>query len=288
MDDVKLSERERRDAEVEARAAEAYEALHDHKSDRNDWAHWMRVADGLAIGRRWAMAKAGCQDPVGKGYNTAFSKWMADRPWASGLDKPTRSHLFWCLDNRSDIEEWRDTLDAKERVRKNHPTHMRRAYLKAHPDEDKDKDKDENEDDRPPKKTKVDEQVLREENATLRTTVQKLRQNPFPWWDGAAGDGARSMFEDRGDGRRGDGKARALLIALAEEFATRLPNQVAQLLDELMAIMRPTEHGVVSKRPRRAAKAAETGKEPGKRPPRAARAKTVNPRDEVPVGEVDA
>ena len=115
-DDDKRTERQRRDAEVESRAATAYDDLFTHK-DRNDWAKWMFIADGLMVGRRWALAKAGTQEPVGRGYNTAFSQWMATRHWARDLDKPTRNHLFWCADHRSEIEAWRDELPPQERVK---------------------------------------------------------------------------------------------------------------------------------------------------------------------------
>jgi hypothetical protein len=233
--DRPLTERQRRDAEIEARAATAYDDLFKAK-DKNDWAKWMYIADGLMLGRRWAMAKAGTQSPSGKGYNIAFSRWMATREWARDLDKPTRSDLFWCAERRSEIEEWRDELDAHERMKKNHPTHMKRAYTAAHKPP-KDEAEDEASEDRA-KKGAPDEEALRKELEQLRSIVVKLKDNPFSWWSGAVDEGARSMFEDRGDGRRADGKARELLLALATEFKAHFPNQAAQLLDELTLILR--------------------------------------------------
>jgi hypothetical protein len=37
--------------------------------------------------------------------------------WGRDLDKPTRNHLFWCADNRNNIEAWRETLGPNERAR---------------------------------------------------------------------------------------------------------------------------------------------------------------------------
>jgi hypothetical protein len=44
-----LSERERRDAEIEARAPEAFERIY---RKQNHWADWMFLADGLMVERR--------------------------------------------------------------------------------------------------------------------------------------------------------------------------------------------------------------------------------------------
>ena len=63
-------------------------------------------------------------------------QWLDPRPWARVLDKPTRTHLFWCVDHRNEIERWRETLAQNERARLNHPTAMKRRYEATHkPDE---------------------------------------------------------------------------------------------------------------------------------------------------------
>jgi hypothetical protein len=241
MDDDRKDRAAERDAQIEARAAEAYDDLHDQKRDKNDWAKWMFIADGLMLGRRWAMARAGTQAPEGRGYNTAFGQWMATRHWARDLDKPTRNDLFWCAEHRSEIEAWRDELQPQERAKKNHPSHMRRAYGTAHKPHKDDADGTEG-DDAKVKKGTAEEEALRKHNVELTQTIVKLRDNPFPWWSGSTEQGARSMFEDRPDGNRADGRARQLLIALAKQFKDRFPSQTAQLLDEVIAILRgPSE-----------------------------------------------
>jgi hypothetical protein len=88
----------------------------------------MFVAEGLGVGRRWAQRRAGTDDIQSPHYKKAFKEWMRDRPWAKDLDNPTRAHLFWCLEWRNDIDQWRETLAANERARLNHPTAMKRRY----------------------------------------------------------------------------------------------------------------------------------------------------------------
>jgi hypothetical protein len=204
--------------------------------DRNDWAKWMFIADGLMLGRRAAMERAKTDTPKGKGYNMAFGQWMATRHWARDLDPPTRNDLFWCAENRSNVEEWRDMLEPQERVKKNHPTHMKRAYMVAHKPP-----KEEGEGEEKAKKGNATEEELLKRNLELSQQIVKLKENPFPWWSGAAEQGARSLYEDRGDGGKAEGKARQLLIALAKQIKARFPNQTAQLLDELTAILRGVE-----------------------------------------------
>jgi hypothetical protein len=92
------------------------------------WLDWMFIAEGLEVGRHKAMRRAGTDDIRNPKYKKAFNEWMRDRPWARDLDPPTRNHLFWCLDYRNEIEQWRETLAANERARLNHPTAMKRRY----------------------------------------------------------------------------------------------------------------------------------------------------------------
>ena len=226
-DDDKRTERQRRDAEVESRAATAYDDLFTHK-DRNDWAKWMFIADGLMVGRRWALAKAGTQEPVGRGYNTAFSQWMATRHWARDLDKPTRNHLFWCADHRSEIEAWRDELPPQERVKKNHPSHMRRAYLKAHPLLESEKG---GESEAKKRKEKPDDTALREELFQLRgqlvaekeehrkTTAQRdeAYNNPLMVWQTNPQDAAIKPHHD--NEQRAQAVMRSLMAEMPEDAA---------------------------------------------------------------------
>jgi hypothetical protein len=98
------------------------------------WLDWMYVAGGLEVGRQKAMRRAGTNRPIGSAYNKAFGEWLDLRPWARDLDKPTRTHLFWCVDHRNELERWRETLAQNERARLNHPTAMKRRYEATHRD----------------------------------------------------------------------------------------------------------------------------------------------------------
>ena len=129
MDVEQTTESEER---KEKDAAEAAERI----KRGQHWLDWMYIAEGLEVGRLKAMRRAGTNRPIGSGYNKAFGEWLNPRPWARDLDKPTRTHLFWCVDHRNEIERWRETLAQNERARLNHPTAMKRRYEATHkPDE---------------------------------------------------------------------------------------------------------------------------------------------------------
>lgn len=116
-----------KEAEYERLAEEAYERI---KTGQH-WRDWTYVAQGLAAGRQKAMREAHTNQPSGRGYNEAFSRWMNTRPWARSLDKATRAHLLWVADHLVEIEGWRETLAQNQRDQWNHPTTVRRAYERA-------------------------------------------------------------------------------------------------------------------------------------------------------------
>ena len=129
MGDEQTTESEDR---KEKDAAEAAERI----KRGQHWLDWMYIAEGLEVGRVKAMRRAGTNRPIGSAYNRAFGDWLNERSWARDLDKPTRNHLFWCADNRNNIEAWRETLGPNERARLNHPTALKRRYEATHnPDE---------------------------------------------------------------------------------------------------------------------------------------------------------
>jgi hypothetical protein len=166
------------DARKEQLAAEAFLRI---RSGQH-WSDWMFIADGLLVGRAYAMRRAGTNQPVGRAYNTAFGAWMTDRPWARDLDKKDRGDLFWCADHRSEIEAWRETLAQNERARLNHPTALRRRYEASHKAVAKDPNA--------PKKETGKEALMRE-NAELWDKVKKLERQ--------VEDGDGSLFDLRRD-----------------------------------------------------------------------------------------
>jgi hypothetical protein len=96
------------------------------------WRDWCLIAEGMAAGRERAMREAGTNDPVGRGYNAAFGRWMDKNGWPRKVDKATRNHLLWVADRFAQIEAWRETLASNKREALNHPTAVRRAFEAAH------------------------------------------------------------------------------------------------------------------------------------------------------------
>jgi hypothetical protein len=123
MQIVNVSEEKREQA-----AADAFERI----KRGQHWLDWMDIGEGLAVGRTKAFRTAGTNNVQNPHYKRAFKVWMSERPWARDLDQPTRAHLFWCVDNRNDLERWRETLATNERARLNHPTATKRRYEAAH------------------------------------------------------------------------------------------------------------------------------------------------------------
>jgi hypothetical protein len=124
-DDNREAERAAREAEREALAISALARIRNSQH----WQDWRYVADRLADGRYWAQLKAGTDDVQSDAYRKAFGLWMDAHPWArNDIDKPTRTHLFWYIDNRSAVEAWRETLSVHERAKMNHPTYVKRRY----------------------------------------------------------------------------------------------------------------------------------------------------------------
>jgi predicted DNA-binding ArsR family transcriptional regulator len=99
------------------------------KREKN-WNDWIKVGEALQVGREWAMNQAMTNKPEGKGYNMAFSEWLA-RYKLDDMDKGDRSRLFTVMDSIGMIEDWRRTLTMTERLRLNHPNAVLRKWQKA-------------------------------------------------------------------------------------------------------------------------------------------------------------
>jgi hypothetical protein len=121
------TKRDEIEAERERLAAEAFARIR----AGNHWRDWTFIAAGFDVGRQRAMRAAYTNQPMGRGYNTAFAEWMQSRPWARAIDKATRNHLFWVHDHLPEIEQWRETLPASQRDAWNHPTTVKRAFERA-------------------------------------------------------------------------------------------------------------------------------------------------------------
>jgi hypothetical protein len=210
-----MSEQTDDDVRKEELAADAAERI----KRGQHWNDWMLIADGLMVGRRKAMFAAGTNAPKGKGYGKAMKTWMDERPWARDLDNPTRNDLFWCVEHRSEIEIWRDTLAQNERARLNHPSAMKRRYEASH------KSKDDG--DKPPRRSPTamkDARIeaLEEELATLKKENVALKSHGqgslFDLHKDTAADIAETTFRHVGLGRtRGIRDALTKLVKREED-----------------------------------------------------------------------
>jgi hypothetical protein len=91
------------------------------------WEDWLAVGVAIDIGRQHALQVSGKNTPGGKGYNTAFSKWLKENGFGS-LDGGDRKRLMDCMDHRGEIEEWRKILTVTQRMKLNHPSTVWRQW----------------------------------------------------------------------------------------------------------------------------------------------------------------
>lgn len=91
---------------------------------------WLLVAAALAVGRTEAMRSAHSNAPVGRRYEQEMGRWLIANGFQE-IDKGARSRLLQCLEHREEIERWRATLTASERLKYNHPQTVLARWKKA-------------------------------------------------------------------------------------------------------------------------------------------------------------
>jgi hypothetical protein len=91
------------------------------------WGQWVTIGEGLFEGRRWAMKRAGTDEPKGKGYILAFGEWLK-RFKVNDMDPSDRAKLLIIMEERIAIEEWRAGLTDSERRSLNNPTSVWRKW----------------------------------------------------------------------------------------------------------------------------------------------------------------
>jgi hypothetical protein len=79
---------------------------------------WVTVGRGWAHGHAYAVRNAG--KPKGLKYNRHAGDWIR-RYGYDKLDKAVRSRLLDVVEHLDEITAWRDSLEAKDRDRANHP-----------------------------------------------------------------------------------------------------------------------------------------------------------------------
>jgi len=94
------------------------------------WSDWVAVGTAHVIGRTTALRDGHINKPKGRSYNAAFSAWQKNFGF-EGLDKGDRSRLFDVMDHLKEIDDWRQTLPDKERLKLNHPSSVWRRWKAA-------------------------------------------------------------------------------------------------------------------------------------------------------------
>jgi hypothetical protein len=197
-------------------------------------AEGLKVGESLLVGRNWAMNTAKVNTPNGRAYAEQFSHWKLMFKFRTDKEAEVYyDHALVCAANRRLADAIMTELPDRKKAEMGVFGLASRIRKRLREEERGPPPAASERTARP-----TEEVRLRAETAELRSTILKLKDNPFSWWSGSAEAGARAMLEERGDGRRQDGKAREFLIALAREFKARFPSGAAALLDEIAMILR--------------------------------------------------
>jgi hypothetical protein len=191
------------------------------------------IGESLLVGRVAAMKAAQVNEPKGRPYAEFFAKWKRAYHFPEGKEAEAfYDDCIVCAQHRETAESILTALPIKTRAGMGVSGLAKRVRARL---------KEDLEGPPPPRKPRVanaEEIRIANDNAELRTALAQTRENPFPWWNGSAKEAARSIFQDRGDGRRPEGKGRQLIVALAQEFKDWFPALAGELLDELTRILK--------------------------------------------------
>jgi hypothetical protein len=93
------------------------------------WDQWRTIGFAIEAGRKDIMESLGINDPHSntKKLKDEIGIWLKATGF-NEIDKTVRSRLRSCIENLTQIEQWRKTLDANERVALNHPNSIWRKY----------------------------------------------------------------------------------------------------------------------------------------------------------------
>jgi hypothetical protein len=93
------------------------------------WDQWRTIGFAIEAGRKDIMKSLNINDPHSnaKKLKDEIGIWLKATGF-NEIDKTVRSRLRSCIEHLTQIEEWRKTLDANERVALNHPNSIWRKY----------------------------------------------------------------------------------------------------------------------------------------------------------------
>jgi hypothetical protein len=93
------------------------------------WDQWRTFGFAIEAGRKDIMKSLSINDPHSnsKKLKDEIGIWFKAIGF-NEIDKAARSRLRSCIEHLTQIEEWRKTLDANERVALNHPNSIWRSF----------------------------------------------------------------------------------------------------------------------------------------------------------------
>jgi hypothetical protein len=94
------------------------------------WGDWMAVGEALVAGRTIAMTGAKTNRPEGRAYTELFSQYLK-RYGLTEIDKSARSKIFFVMNHRGEIEDFRTALPMNQRLELNHPVTVLRKWQAA-------------------------------------------------------------------------------------------------------------------------------------------------------------
>src|SRR5262249_10167690 len=81
---------------------------------------WKAIGAALAVGKGVALRATGVNQAWGRAYSRVFGQWMQQHGFAT-MPKSTRSVAIELYENCAAIEQWRATLDERDRRGLKHP-----------------------------------------------------------------------------------------------------------------------------------------------------------------------
>jgi hypothetical protein len=101
------------------------------KKEGADWNGWVHVGQAIDVGRSHAMRVAHTNLPKGRPYVEAFGAWLK-RNGFDDMDQVLRAALLECIGNLVEIEAWRKTLAANQRLEWNNPRTVLKRWRASH------------------------------------------------------------------------------------------------------------------------------------------------------------
>jgi hypothetical protein len=91
---------------------------------------WLLLGEALLVGRAWAMKQAHVSKPYGRGYVTAFSRWLEESEFKT-MESNRRGSLMTLAENKEEVLAWFSALPEGRRSRPRNPEAILQAWRKS-------------------------------------------------------------------------------------------------------------------------------------------------------------